>query len=214
MAALSQAKTIGGIGAILMLLGVAPAIGWVLAIAGAVMVLIAIKHISDAAADPSIFRNMIIAVVLAVVGLVVGVAVILSAVLSTFGLAGMAGGLTGLSNLGNFTRFAPSAGVPPGNWVGLILGIIAGLAVVWVLLIVSAVFVRMSYGSVASKIGVPMFGTAGLLYLIGAALTIVLVGFLLIFVAEILNIVAFFSIPDQPPQPPQPQPMQPQAPPM
>ncbi len=38
--------------------------------------------------------------------------------------------------------------------------------------------------------------------LIGAALTIVLVGFVLIFVAEILVIVACFSLPDQPPTPP------------
>jgi len=211
MAVLSQAKTIGGIGAILMLLGVAPVIGWVLAIAGAVMVLVAIKHISDAVADPSIFRNMIIAVVLAVVGLVVGVAVILSAVLSTFGLAAMA---RGFGSFGNFTGFTPPTSVPPGNWVGLIIGVLAGLAVVWVLLTVSAIFVRMSYGSVASKVGVHMFGTAGLLYLIGAALTIVFVGFVLIFVAEILNIVAFFSIPEQSPLSQPSQPMQPQAPPM
>ncbi len=47
-----------------------------------------------------------------------------------------------------------------------------------------------------------LFGTAALLYLIGAALTIILVGFLLIFVAQILFIVAFFSLPDQLPAQP------------
>lgn len=206
MAALSQAKTIGGIGAILMLLGFVPAIGWVLAIAGSVMVLVAIKYLSEAVSDPTIFRNMIIAVVTAIMGLVVGVAVILSTVLSVFGLTAISGGFGGVGG------FTPPSSIPAGDWVGLILGIIAGLAVVWILLIVSAIFVRKSYGSVASKIGVGMFGTAGLLYLIGAALTIVLVGFILILVAEVLNIVAFFSIPDQPPQPQQPLPIQPQAP--
>jgi len=50
-----------------------------------------------------------------------------------------------------------------------------------------------------------MFHTAALLYLIGAAL-IILFGlwFIILFVAEILGIVAFFSIPDQVPQPTQP----------
>jgi uncharacterized membrane protein len=50
-----------------------------------------------------------------------------------------------------------------------------------------------------------MFQTTGLLYLIGAALTIILVGFLILLIAEILQIVAFFSIPEQlpPSMPPQ-----------
>jgi uncharacterized membrane protein len=47
-----------------------------------------------------------------------------------------------------------------------------------------------------------MFGTAGLLYLIGAAFTIILVGFILLLLALILNMIAFFSMTDQPiPQP-------------
>jgi len=45
-----------------------------------------------------------------------------------------------------------------------------------------------------------MFGTAGLMILIGAVLTIVLVGFILLWVAMILLAVAFFSIKTQPAQ--------------
>ena len=93
--------------------------------------------------------------------------------------------------------------MPSGGLVGLIIGALAGLAVIWILMLVSSIFVRKSYGAMGAKLGVGLFGTAGLLYLIGAALTIVLVGFLLIFVALVLNIVAFFSIPDQPAQPAQ-----------
>jgi uncharacterized membrane protein len=205
MASLQQARTMGGVGSILILLGAVPAVGWLIAIAGAVLVLVAIKNVSDTVGDTSIFRNMLIAVVLAIVGLVVGVAVILSTVLTTFGLGALSRAFGGVGN------FTPPANIPPGDWVGLILGVLAGLAVVWILLIISAVFVRMSYRSIASKLGVSMFATSGLLYLIGSALTIILVGFVLIFVSEILNIVAFFSIPDQLPQMQQ-QPMQPQAP--
>jgi len=41
---------------------------------------------------------------------------------------------------------------------------------------------------------VGMFGTAGLMILIGAVQTIVLFGFILLWVAMILLVVAFFSI--------------------
>jgi uncharacterized membrane protein len=180
-----------------MLLAVVPAVGWVLSIAGGIMVLIAIKYISEIVQDGSIFTNMILAVVLGIVGVVVGAVVIVGAVFAKLGLRAFTGAFPGYST--------PSA-IPAGDWVGLILGALAGLAVIWVLLLVSAIFVRKSYGSIAKKLGVGMFGTAGLLYLIGAALTIILVGFVLLFVAVILNIVAFFSIPDQLPAQPMAQP--------
>jgi uncharacterized membrane protein len=64
----------------------------------------------------------------------------------------------------------------------------------FVFAIVTAIFLRRSLKSLASKDGVYMFGTAGLMILIGAVLTIVLVGFILLWVAMILVAVAFFSI--------------------
>ena len=82
----------------------------------------------------------------------------------------------------------------------------------------SAIFLRRSYERIGVRLNVNMFQTTGLVYLIGAALTIVLVGFLILLIAEILQIVAFFSIPEQlpssmptqqtwgPPAPPAPMP--------
>jgi uncharacterized membrane protein len=94
--------------------------------------------------------------------------------------------------------------------VSLIAGALLGLAIIWVLLLVSAILVRRSYSSVSQKLGVGMFNTVGLVYLIGAALTIIVVGVIVLFVALILNAVAFFSIPDQQmPQSMPPQPIQP-----
>jgi len=86
---------------------------------------------------------------------------------------------------------------------------------------VSAIFLRRSYERIGVRLNVNMFQTTGLVYLIGAALTIVLVGFLILLIAEILQIVAFFSIPEQlpssmpaqqtwgPPAPPAPMPPSP-----
>jgi len=80
--------------------------------------------------------------------------------------------------------------------MGLIGSALAGLSVVWLTLIGSSIFIRRSYGSIASKLHAGMFGTAGLLFLIGAATTILLVGFVILFVAQILLAVAFFSLKD------------------
>jgi len=191
MSKLSEAKTLGGVGAILTILLVIPVLGWILAIVGVVLLLVAVKYISDTVGDAAIFRNMIVAVVLAVVGLILGVAVILGSVLSYVGLSS----LSGLTAIKSVTPSTPGV-------MGLVAGVILGLVALWVLLVVSAVFSRRAYDSMAGALGVGMFRTAGLLYLIGAATAIIFVGFIIVFVAIILNIVAFFSIPDQPAQMP------------
>ena len=195
MPTLAEARNLGGLGSVLMLLSFAPAIGGILAFVGAILVIVAIKYISDIVSDPSIFRNMLIAIACALAGVVVGVLVVFSTIARFIGFGWIGG--------------TPPTNIPPGDVIGLVLGIFSGLALIWILLIVSSVFVRMSYSSISRRLGVGMFGTAGLLYMIGAILSVVLIGFVLIFVALVLNIVAFFSIHDQlptvqPTQPPTP----------
>jgi hypothetical protein len=77
--------------------------------------------------------------------------------------------------------------------------VVAGLLVVWVFLVISAVFLRRAYDKMSERLGVKMFDTAATFYLIGAILTIVFVGFIILFIAEIMQAIAFFSIPDRPP---------------
>ena len=76
-------------------------------------------------------------------------------------------------------------------------GVFTGLAAVWICFVIAAYFLRKSYDSMGSKLGISQFGTAGLLFLIGSGLIIILVGFILIFVAYIFQAIAFFSIRDQ-----------------
>jgi uncharacterized membrane protein len=186
MASISNAKTLGGVGAILVLLAPAPSVGWILGIAGFILLLIAVRNISDFLEDSSIFNNMLVAIVLGIVGIIVGSVVVAGSFYRFLGQNNLTPNSFG-------ANFNPST-VPTGDWVALILTALAGLAVIWILLIVSAVYVRRSYTTIATKLNVHAFATAGLLYLIGAATTIFLVGFLLIFVAEIMLAVAFFSI--------------------
>ncbi len=190
MASLSQAKTLGGVGSILVLLGAIPNVGFVLAIVGFILILVAVKNVSESVNEPGIFNDMIIAVILAIVGLVVFGVIVIVAFFSFF----------------NFKQFGTiTPGTVPPSVLGAIGLLIAGLVVVWVFYLVSAIFLRRSYERIGMRLNVNMFQTTGLLYLIGAALTIILVGFLILLIAEILQIVAFFSIPEQlpPSMPPQ-----------
>jgi uncharacterized membrane protein len=193
---LSSAKTLGGIGSILILLTLVPWAGVVLSIVGWIMILIALKYVSDIVNDGSIFSNAIISVILSIIGLIVGFLVVIGSVYRFMGLNGYTFGSGATST------------TPPTDVGGLIVGILVGLAVLWIFGLVSSIFLRMSLNKVSRALNVNMFSTAALLYLIGAALTIILVGFILLFVAEILLVVAFFSIPDRLPQAP---PMQPSS---
>jgi len=164
MSRLGDAKILGGIGAILLLI---PGIN----IVGYILILIAVKYVSDELGDKSIFDNMLYAVIAGIIGVAAAAFIIFTGVV-----------------FGVFT-FAMSA----------IAGVIVGLAVAWIALVVSSIFIRRSYDTMATKLNVGMFRTAGMLYFVGAILTIVLVGFVILLIAAILQIVAFFSIPESPP---------------
>jgi uncharacterized membrane protein len=84
----------------------------------------------------------------------------------------------------------------------IIEGFVVALIVLFICLVIATILYRKSLSSLAKKSGVGMFETAGLLMLIGAVLTIILVGLLLIWIAFILVAVAFFSIKTTQTQPP------------
>jgi uncharacterized membrane protein len=183
MASLSRAKILGEISSIMVVLTVVPSIGTILAIVGFILMLVSIKEISDIVTDRSIFNNMLLAVGLAIAGIVLGVLVVVGSVLRFIGLRSLSMGP-------NFN----TSSIPTGDLIAFIGTVVIGLAVVWVMLLASGIFVRRSYGSIASRLNVNMFATAGLVYVIGAATTIVLVGFFILFVAQVLVIVSFFLI--------------------
>jgi uncharacterized membrane protein len=158
MASLSNAKTMGGIGGILVFIPGVSLVGWIL-------ILVALKDISDVVQDKSIFDNALLAGITAIIGSVI------LFVLFFFSFAAF--------------RF-------------LSLGFFGVLAAFWVLAVISAIFLKNSYDRAGQKLNNSSFGTAGLLYLIGALTAIVLVGFLIIFIALIFQIIAYFSIQDQP----------------
>src|SRR5438093_341386 len=160
MGSLSSAKTLGGVGGILVFFPFVSLVGWIL-------ILLATKEISETVQDKSIFDDALLAAITAIIGAVVFVAFIVTFVLG-------------------FPRFL------------LFFGILGAF---WVFTIISAIFLKRSYEKISQRLNVSAFATTGLLYLIGAALTIVFVGFLILLVALIFQVVAYFSIQDRPPSP-------------
>src|SRR3989441_9588220 len=179
MGSLSSAKTLGGVGGILVFVPGISLVGWIL-------ILLATKEISESVQDKTIFDDALLAAITAVITAVIG-AVLFVAFLF-------------------FPR--PSAGFFAFGGSSLFLSFLVILGAFWVFSIISAIFLKRSYEKISQRLNVSAFASAGLLYLIGAALTIVLVGFLILLIALIFQVVAYFSIQDRPPTPVWSQPSQ------
>ncbi len=110
---------------------------------------------------------MLIAVILVIVGLAVAAVTFFIGVFSIFDIPGLIQG-----------KVDPSAFTGPELLPRILLMLLLPLAVIWVFFIISAVFQRRSYNTIASSLNVGLFSTAALIYLIGAALSIILVGFI------------------------------------
>ncbi len=189
MAELSQARALGGVGSILLLITFLPYAGWILGIVGLILILLAVKYISDYTHERSIFTNIIWAVVLDIGGIIVGAVVVFAALFHFLGLGMFSPG------------YVPPSNLSAGDIIGLIVSIVLGLVAIWVFYLVSAIFLKRSFDTIAAKLNVHLFNTAALLYLIGAITAIFLIGFVIIFIAQILFVAAFFSIPEQQMQP-------------
>lgn len=174
---MEQVKNIGGIGSILLLAGVIPSAGQVLAFAGFIMLIIAVYKLSQITGQKEIFHNYLIGIILS--------SLLLFIVFFGIGMAFIFSFRTGLAGLG--------AGI-----------ILAGLFA-WIISIISAYFVKKSFEKISQVTGVAAFRTAGKLYFIGSILYIVLIGGVISLVAAAMQIAAFFSLssalPGKPQQP-------------
>jgi uncharacterized membrane protein len=163
---LESNKTLGGIGAILLAIPF-------LSIIGIIIVLIAMKGMADYYDDDDIFKNALYGFIFGVVGVIALVAVI---IMFAFGYSTVSSVVTpntsfGLSGFGLF---------------------IMSFIVLYVFSLIGAIFYKKSLDTLAGKSGEQMFGNAGLILLIGAAIPAI--GELLKFIAWILAAVGFFNI--------------------
>ncbi|HDN51021.1 MAG TPA: DUF996 domain-containing protein [Thermoplasmatales archaeon] len=182
---MSNAKVFGGIGAILSLIGGAiPGIGFVMPIVGLVLLFVAVKYISEETRDDSIFRNYLFYFVCILIAIIAAAAIVFVTI----------GGLSFFTLISeeDFSGEEPSLG-----FLGaLIGGIFIALVIAWVLLIIGTMYLRRSYNHIADHTKVDLFRTTGTVYFIGAITLVILIGALILLIAKILEIIAFFSLPD------------------
>ena len=196
---LETSKNLGGAGALLIFLGpILSALpagigGWVgiLSLVGAILVLVALKGFADYYKEQGIFKNTLYAIVVAIVGVVLFVVLVISVTVDFFNALGL-----------NITNLQDWSSLSSINWQSLNMDLVFRFAgtlllnavVAFVFLIITAVFLRKSLVLMANKTGVGMFGTTGLMLLIGAILTIIFIGPILVWIAMLLLAVAFFSV--------------------
>jgi uncharacterized membrane protein len=185
MGKLRDAKILGGIGAILLLFPF-------VSIIGIVLVFVAVKYISDETKDKDIFKNYLYSFIFNIIAIIAFVSVII------FVFIGL-----GFS----FSNFNPQQFTEPTYFqdfisyniapaIGGLIGCGIAILIAYILLIIGALFLRKSYEGIASRTKTDLFKTTGLVNLIGAVTTIFIIGFIILFIARILEIASFFSLPD------------------
>ena len=203
---LESSKTLGCVGAILLLIGTIPFVQYigVVGLIGFILVLVALHGLANYYKENGIFNNALYGFIAAIVGVVVAVVTAVYVIFYTSILTdflhkiypGWNGSWSSLAGLTPTTSNITVSDVTP--VIGAIFGV---LAILWIFLIISSFFNRRSLKMLSTKTSVGLFSTAGLLLIIGAVLTIILIGFVLMWIAVLLMAIAFFQIQSQPEQP-------------
>jgi len=186
MSKLSEAKILGGIGALLTLLGgfLLPGLG---AILGLILIFIAVKYISEECKDKSIFDHYLMHFIYSVIA-IIAVVMIFFISIGGFNLTFFT-----LIESMNFTDFNSVWNFFKPYLVWWISALIIG----WIFIIISGMYLKKSYYSIADKTKVNLFRTTGLIYFIGAITLIIAIGIFIILIAKILEIIAYFHLPEK-----------------
>lgn len=199
-----SSKNLSAVGALLIVIGAA--LGFVvdfsgiLSLIGIILLLIGLKGLANFYKEEGIFNNALYSIIIAIGGCVVGVGVIAASAVSA--LADLGIDWANIEDWGNvgtdvgtvFADFDLSA-------IATLLGaLLVGLIILYVVMIISMYFFRKSMDQLSTKSGIGLFGTAGLLMLIGAVIPVI--GLLIIWIGAILATVAFFQMKKEPTQPP------------
>ena len=206
---LESSKTLGGIGAILMFIGIFPYISYfgIVELIGAILVLTALYSLGNYYKDSGIFNNALYGVMAGIVGVVSAVAIGLAIVLPNIKdflmtiFPSWNGDWSTISSLSGMTPNTSNIAI--GDVIPFISAAIVIFVILWIFAIIATFFVRRSLVRLSAKTNVGLFSTAGLLLLIGAFLVIVVgLGLVLMWVAALILAIAFFKMkPTQQPPP-------------
>ena len=199
---LESAKSIGGVGALLVFIGglaffVQPLLTLGLGVLGALLALISLHSLAHDYMEKGIFNNGLYGFITFVVGGIVSFAGFIYLFFYTSYVKDLVSvlypGFNGdWTNLPNLTV---NSNVNPADIVPFLGPIIAILVVTWIFIIVGSFFTWRALKHVSAKSSVGLFASSGLLMLIGAIIP--LIGLILVWIALLLIAIAFFQIKPQ-----------------
>ena len=191
-----SSKNLSAIGALLIVLGAVIGIVWsfsgILSLIGIILLLIGLKGLASFYKEDGIFNNALYSMIIAIVGSIVAVGVTVVSAVSALADIGIDwANIEDWANVGtDVTNVFTDLNI---NAIMDLLGaLVIGLIIFYVIIIISMFFIRKSMNQLSTKSGIGLFGTAGLLMLIGAVIPVI--GLLLIFIGTILATVAFFQM--------------------
>jgi uncharacterized membrane protein len=183
---LRNLKIMGGIGAILLL--IFPVVGFIL-------ILIAVKQLSDEIKREDIFRDFLICTIISSLAFIIVIFVIF---FSTWLSLNVWISSPSPSMPSPHPPYPPTPQFPPEKpdiFFFLFLGVIFLLS--WAINSVASYFAQRGFLSLADITGERNFSLSGRLIFLGALLYIILVGWVAYLVGIILAITSFFSLPDR-----------------
>jgi uncharacterized membrane protein len=200
-------KTLGGIGALLLFIGVFPYINYfgIIDLVGVILILVALHGFGSIYKEEGIFNNALYGIIAGIVGVVLAIAVGIAIVLPNIKdfllkiFPSWNGNWNSLSSLSGMTPNTSNIGF--GDVIPFIVAAIAILAILWIFAIISTFLIWRSLKLLSTKSNVGLFSITGLLLLIGAVLVIIGIGFLLIWISALLLAIAFLTMKSQPSTP-------------
>jgi uncharacterized membrane protein len=172
-----SSKTLAAVGALLLFLSFVPVIG----IVGIILLFIGLKGLSDYYKDPSIYGHAFKGLIFGIIGLIAASAFSIIFSVSFFSIAPNTGGILAA--------------------IGALALIIVTVVIAFIFLLLMAMNLRRAFNILAERSGENGFHTAGTLLWTGAILTIVFIGFILVWIAFLILAIAFFSMKLAPTQP-------------
>jgi uncharacterized membrane protein len=200
---LTQAKILGILGSfitlVVMIIGLAAslavpipvitlfifAIMTIFNVAGNYLIFNAVKQISYEVNDREIFHNVFVWFILHIAGIAILLVVMyfLRLFLEKTSVRSLTDIFTGLGMIEFSVIFTDL-------WL-----LVAGSMVMWFVLVAAARFLKRGYEQIAARTGTEIFRAVGNWYYWGTRLAIVFVGFIIIMIALILQIIAFYFLP-------------------
>lgn len=198
-------KNLGGLGAILLVIAAVmiiflPVATFVIGAAGAIMLLIGLHGLAGYYKERGIFNNGLISFLVVVIGGILVAVVFLYVVLSNITpllqqiYPGWNGDWAALQNMTPDTSALQSGNFDYSVLMPMLVGMVAVFVVVWIVAIIAGVFIRQSLNQIKEKSNVNMFGTAGIVVLIGAFLGIIVIGYIIMVIGILMAAIAFFQL--------------------